>query len=89
MATESQDLFPAARNAPELYAINDRCHVRTQDGHRVVMVSGIVLAHYATTDRMAEAHVMVSLVEQGWADQNDVARAFGSSARTLRRDQRR
>jgi transposase len=53
------------------------------------MVSGIVLAHYPTSDRMAEAHAMVSLVEQGWADQNDVARAFGYSARTLRRDQRR
>jgi transposase len=36
---------------------------------------------------MAEAHAMVNLVEQGWADQNDVARAFGYSARTLRRDQ--
>lgn len=89
MATESEDLFPQARNAPELQAINDRCHIRTQDGHRVVMVSGIVLAHYATSDRMAQAHAMVSLVEQGWADQNDVARAFGCSARTLRRDQRR
>lgn len=89
MATECQDLFPEARNAPELYAINDRCQIRTQDGHRVVMVSGIVLAHYAMADRMAEAHAMVSLVEQGWADQNDVARAFGCSARTLRRDQRR
>lgn len=32
---------------------------------------------------------MVSLVEQGWADQNDVARAFGCSERTLRRHQRR
>ena len=31
---------------------------------------------------MSEAHAMVSLVEQGWADQNDVARAFGYSART-------
>ena len=40
------------------------------------MVSGIVLAQYALTDRMAEAHAMVSLVEQGWADQNEVARAF-------------
>lgn len=32
---------------------------------------------------------MVSLVEQGHADQNDVARAFGSSTRTLRRCQER
>jgi transposase len=89
MATVVQDLFPEARNAPELRAINDRCQIRTQDGHRVVTVSGIPVAHYALADRMAEAHAMVNLVEQGWADQNDVAGAFGYSARTLRRDQRR
>ncbi|MGD1085217.1 MAG: putative transposase, partial [Verrucomicrobiota bacterium] len=63
--------------------------MRTQDGHRVVIVAGVVLAHYAIGDRMAEAHAMVSLVEQGWADQNEVAQAFGWSARTVRRDQRR
>jgi hypothetical protein len=57
--------------------------IRTQHGHRVVIVSGIVLAQFAVGDRMAEAHAMVSLVEQGWADQNDVARAFARSARTL------
>ncbi|MGH7417464.1 MAG: putative transposase, partial [Candidatus Rokuibacteriota bacterium] len=70
-------------------AINDRCLLRTQDGHRVVVVAGVVTAQYALGDRMAEAHAMVSLVEQGWADQNDVARAFGCSARTLRRHERR
>ena len=32
---------------------------------------------------------MVGLVDQGWADQNDVARAFGISARTLRRQAQR
>ena len=72
-----------------LQVINDRCLFRTQDGHRVVIVSGIILAQYAVGDRMAEAHAMVNLVEQGWADQNDVARAFGCSARTVRRQQRR
>jgi hypothetical protein len=54
-----------------------------------VIVSGIVLAQYAVDDRMAEAYAMVSLVEQGWADQDDVARAFARAARTLRRYQRR
>jgi prepilin-type processing-associated H-X9-DG protein len=49
----------------------------------------VVLAQYALEDRMAEAHAMVCLVEQGWANQNDVACAFGYSTRTLRRDQRR
>jgi len=72
-----------------MQVINDRGLVRTQDGHRVVIVSGVVLAHYALGDRMAEAHARVSLVEQGWGDQNDVAHAFDCSARTVRRDQRR
>lgn len=55
----------------------------------MVIVSGVVLAQYALSDRMAEAHAMVSLVEQGWADQSDVARVFACSVRTLRRHQRR
>jgi transposase len=54
-----------------------------------VIVAGIILAHYAIGDRMAEAHAMVSLVDGGWADQNDVARAFRRSARSVRRYQRR
>jgi len=32
---------------------------------------------------------MVSLTDQGWADQNEVAKAFGCSTRTLRRYQQR
>lgn len=38
---------------------------------------------------MAETHAMVSLVQGGYADQNDIARVFGYSTRTLRRCQRR
>ena len=63
--------------------------MRTQDGRRVVLVSGMTLAQYALGDRMSEAHAMVSLIDQGWADQNDVARAFGCSVRTARRYQQR
>ena len=82
-------LFPRQRTQDATVQINDRCVIRTQDGHRVVVVSGVALAQYTLADRMAEAHAMVSLVEQGWADQNDVARAFGCSVRTVRRYQRR
>jgi len=88
-AGRTDDLFPDVRNPQNTRVINERCLVRTQDGHCVVIVSGMVLAQYAVTDRMAEAHAMVSLVEQGWADQKDVARGFGCAARTLRRHQRR
>lgn len=69
--------------------INAHCRLRTKDGYRVVAVRGIVLAHYATGDRMAEAHAMVSLVDQGCALQREVAEAFGCSERTVRRHQRR
>jgi transposase len=90
MASDRRDdLFPEIRNPESTRVINERCVLRTQDGHRVVLVSGMPLAQYAVTDPMSEAHAMVSLVDQGWADQNDVARAFGYSARTLRRYQER
>ena len=88
-STPHADLFPHLRNPEGLHVLNERCVVRTQDGHRVVIVAGVVLAQYAVNDSMAEAHAMVSLVDQGWADQNDVARVFGCSVRTLRRHQRR
>jgi transposase len=84
-----EDFFPEVRNPLGTLVINERCLVRTQEGHRVVIVSGIVLAQYGLSDAMAQAHAMVSLVEQGWADQNDVARVFGCSVRTLRRQQQR
>ena len=69
--------------------VNDRCVVRTVEGFRVVVVSGVILAHYAVADRMAEAYAMVNLVEHGWAEQQDVARAFGCSTRSVRRHQDR
>lgn len=84
-----RDLFPDDRAPRDAVAINARYLVRTQDGHRVVLVAGMPIAHYAVGDAMAEAHAMVSMVEQGWAEQVDVARAFGRSDRSLRRYQRR
>jgi transposase len=86
---DQRDLFPKPSADETAVVVNDRCLIRTQHGHRLVIVSGIVLAQYAVGDRMAEAHAMVSWVEQGWADQDDVARAFARSARTLRRYERR
>jgi len=87
--TFGDDLFPEVRNPEGTCFINGRCLVLTRDRRRVVLVSGIPIAQYAPGDCMSEAHAMVSLVELGWADQNDVAKAFGYSARTLRRYQQR
>lgn len=86
---EQTDLFPSVKTPEGTFVINDRCLLRYQHDHCLVLVSGLVVAQYAFDDRMAAAYAMVSLVEQGWADQNDVARAFGCSVRTLRRHQQR
>ena len=55
----------------------------------MLFVHGIVFSHYSIQDRSAEAYAMVQLFESGYADQNDIARCFGYSARTLRRYQER
>ena len=47
------------------------------------------LPHHDVSDRAAEAYAMVSLFEAGYANQNDIARAFKFSARSLRRYQER
>jgi len=88
-ALRQGELFPDIRAPDGTVFINSRCLMRTQDGRRVVMVSGVVIAQYALGDHMAEAHAMVSLIDQGWAQQKEVARAFGCSARSARRHQRR
>lgn len=84
-----QDLFPETRNPEDTRLINGRCLVRIRDGFTLVLVSGIAVAQFASGDRMAEAHAMVMLVEQGLAQQTEVAEAFNCSARTVRRCQRR
>ena len=82
-------LFGPERGAPDAIVINDRCVLRIDGDQRIVVVAGVPLAHVVVGDRLAEAYAMIRLVEQGWADQNDVARVFGRSSRTLRRYQRR
>jgi len=89
MASVQKDLFPDAHNPESLHVINERCLLRSQAGHSVVLVSGIILAQYESNDCMAKAHAMVSLVDQGWTSQIQVARAFSCSARTVRRHLRR
>ncbi len=88
-AEKQRDLFPEPVVPAGTTVINDRCLLRTEQDFRIVIVSGIVLLQYAADDRMAEAYAMVSLVQQGWADQKEVARSFGYSVRSVRRYQRR
>jgi DNA-binding CsgD family transcriptional regulator len=69
--------------------LNDRVTIRTEGSRRAVFLQGLVLMHYDMTDHAAEECAMVTLFEAGYADQNDIARAFGCTPRTLRRYQER
>ena len=69
--------------------INARCMLRTEDDQRVVVVGGLPVYHYCVADTVAEAYAMVMLVDSRFAQQTEVARAFGKSDRTIRRHQER
>src|SRR5580704_14759186 len=69
--------------------INARCSVRIEADQRVIVVAGLPVHHYRAEDAVAEAYAMVFLVESGFAQQTDVARAFARSVRTVRRYQGR
>src|ERR1700757_1592995 len=67
--------------------INARCSLRIEADERVIVVAGLPVHHYRGGDMVAEAYAMVFLVESGFAQQTDVARAFGRSERSVRRYQ--
>jgi transposase len=69
--------------------INARCSLRIEADQRVIVVAGLPVHHYRAEDVVAEAYAIVFLVESGFAQQTDVARAFGRSVRTVRRFQKR
>src|SRR5580704_7856649 len=77
--------LPAASNS---VIINARCSLRIEADQRVIVVAGLPVHHYRAADAVAEAYAMVFLVESGFAQQRDVAGAFGRSVRSVRRYQR-
>jgi transposase len=81
--------LPAPLSSSETVVINSRCRLAKEADQRVVAVAGLPVHHYGGDDRVAEAYAMVFLVDSGFAQQNEVARAFGVSTRTVRRHQER
>jgi DNA-binding CsgD family transcriptional regulator len=84
-----EELFTDPTEISGTVFVNDRVCVQTEEDQRVISVHGVVFSHYSIKDRTAEAYAMVLLFESGYADQNDIARCFGYSARSLRRYQER
>src|SRR6184192_18951 len=88
-APDPSDLFPDFSPVPQMVFVNERVSFQTEGNQRVILVHGVVHSHYSREDRTAETYALVSLYESGYADQNDLARLFGYSTRTLRRFQER
>jgi transposase len=86
-AQQSLPLVPPA--ASNVVIINARCSLRIEADQRVISIAGLPVHCYCANDAVADAYAMVFLVEQGFAQQSDVARAFGVSVRTVRRHQAR
>lgn len=84
MAGMNSQLAPgSACGTPVTVVINARCTLRTEEEQRVV-AGGLPVYHYCAADAVAEAYAIVMLVESGFAQQTEVARAFGKSERSVR-----
>src|SRR5262245_431989 len=88
MSTQHALALPSPEPSNTL-VINARCSLRIEADQRVIVIAGLPVHHYLAEDTVAEAYAMVFLVESGFAQQTDVARAFGRSVRTIRRYQER
>ena len=78
--------LPAASST---VVINARCSLRMETDQRVIVVAGLPVHHYRADDVVAELYAIVFLVQAGFAQQTEVARAFARSVRSVRRYQRR
>lgn len=91
MRTASQQMELPLRLSPpgDTVAINARCSLRRQGCLRVVSVAGLPMHHWVTGERLGESYAIVNLLQCGYAQQAEIARAFGCTTRTVRRAQRR
>jgi len=88
MNTQLALVLPATA-ASNTVVINARCTLRREHDQCLIVVGGLPVHHYRTDDSVAQAYAMVLLVESGFAQQTEVARAFSVAERTVRRYQER
>ena len=85
MSSEQQILLEFCAPPTGVVIVNDRVCVRSEGLRRVVLVHGVIVAHYEMSDHAAEEYAMLTLLDSGYAEQKEIARAFGCSARSIRR----
>ena len=89
MPPQQLQLLPFPAPPSGTVCVNDGVSFQTEGTQRVISVHGVVFAHYSMEDGAAEAYAMITLWESEYATQAQIARAFGYSARSLRRYQER
>jgi hypothetical protein len=85
MSPEQQELLKFYAPPAGIVIVNDRVSIHTQGIRRVVLVHGVIIAHYEISDHAAEAYAMLTLLNSSYADQIEIARAFTCSTRSIRR----
>ena len=89
MSPEQQALLEFCAPPAGVVTVNDRVCIRTEGLRRVVLVHAVIVAHYDISDRAAEEYAMLTLFDAGYADQDEIACAFGYSTRSIRRYEQR
>jgi transposase len=85
MSPEQQILLEFCPPPAGVIIVNDRVCLRSEGHRRVVLVHGVIVAHYDMNDHTAEEYAMLTLLDSGYAEQKEIARAFSCSERSIRR----
>lgn len=89
MSPEQRLLLEFGTPASGVIVVNDRVCIHNDEFRRVVLVHGVIVSHYDKNDRAAEEYAMLTLLESGYAEQKEIARAFSCSERSIRRYSKR
>jgi len=89
MSIEQQVLLKFCAPPTSVVIVNDRVSIHTEGVRRALLVHGVIVAHYEINDHAAEAYAMLTLLDSGYADQKEIARAFMCSTRSIRRYEQR
>lgn len=85
MSPEQQILLEFCAPPSGVIVVNDRVCIHSEGFRRVVLVHGVIIAHYDKNDRAAEEYALLTLLDSGYAKQEEIACAFSCSTRSIRR----
>ncbi|MCC6647898.1 MAG: helix-turn-helix domain-containing protein [Polyangiaceae bacterium] len=69
--------------------VNAHVQLRSEDDAVVVVLGGIPVAHFCSSDEAGRSHAMLMLEASGAAKRTELARAFGCARQTIYRQKRR